>query len=210
MLYVGLVFATKADKIVGSLGYENSFHGRFGFSGITPPKLKSSISPINVFMEKFIEKNATRWSFFTTVYASPNITIKKQLWDQLSSFNPGKMKPGSLVEILTAFSRMMIYIGGSEQNRGSNSLFNNFNFDNCLLELNYVGQKFTWRRGNLWQRMDQAFINEEWSNRLLDTREIHMDRIGSDHSPLLIQSTKESGLRKTFSDAGSLTRPPKI
>ncbi|XP_042056297.1 uncharacterized protein LOC121800870 [Salvia splendens] len=56
-----------------------------------------------------------------------------------------------------------------------------------LLDLGADGAKFTWARGETFERLDRALIGEGWLELFSATRVPNLPRVLSDHSPLLIQ-----------------------
>ncbi|CAN0837204.1 hypothetical protein LINGRAHAP2_LOCUS1732 [Linum grandiflorum] len=59
--------------------------------------------------------------------------------------------------------------------------------DQCqLFDLGFVGHKFTWRCGSLFERLDKGVINEDWLLRFLDSATRHLPRVKSDHHPILV------------------------
>lgn len=57
-----------------------------------------------------------------------------------------------------------------------------------LLDVGADGAKFTWARGNTFERLDRVLLGEGWANLFEATRVTNMPRVISDHSPLLIES----------------------
>ncbi|XP_020599867.1 uncharacterized protein LOC110039215 [Phalaenopsis equestris] len=55
-----------------------------------------------------------------------------------------------------------------------------------LYDLGFSGHIFTWRRGNVWERIDRALANDHWLNDFLYTTVSHLSMTGYDHRPLLI------------------------
>lgn len=59
----------------------------------------------------------------------------------------------------------------------------------CELEdVGYVGDKFTWRRGRIRERLDRGVASNDWSLMFLDAAVIHMGFADSDHRPLLLDT----------------------
>ena len=59
----------------------------------------------------------------------------------------------------------------------------------CGLEdLNYSGEPYTWKRGNMRERLDRAVINGSWAT--MHPRAVlqHLDFIRSDHRPILLDT----------------------
>ncbi|KAK8704736.1 hypothetical protein V6N13_048350 [Hibiscus sabdariffa] len=98
--------------------------------------------------------------FVTVVYGSLDIKIRKYLWSQLEDLNPVPDKLWVLGGISMLFR--MLKIG-----------------DGALLAA--VG-------GSLFQRLDRVFMNAKWANMFLDLMVLHLDKLGSDHRPLFLQS----------------------
>ncbi|XP_042065472.1 uncharacterized protein LOC121808984 [Salvia splendens] len=57
-----------------------------------------------------------------------------------------------------------------------------------LLDVGADGPKFTWARGDTFERLDIVLIGEGWANVFEATRVTNLPRILSDHCPLLIVS----------------------
>ncbi|KAI0503568.1 hypothetical protein KFK09_014502 [Dendrobium nobile] len=55
-----------------------------------------------------------------------------------------------------------------------------------LMDIGYSGNRFTWHRGHLWQRLDRVLFNNSWVNTFNLTKVEHLSRTLSDHSSLLI------------------------
>ncbi|KAE8674715.1 hypothetical protein F3Y22_tig00111721pilonHSYRG00161 [Hibiscus syriacus] len=79
-------------------------------------------------------------------------------------------------------------IGGSIRYRGGSKHFQDFIFNKELLEVSYQEDDFTWRRGNLWQRLDRCITNFKWIKLYPATIVHHLDRLRSDHCPILLQT----------------------
>jgi hypothetical protein len=59
----------------------------------------------------------------------------------------------------------------------------------CELEdMGYVGDLFTWRRGELWKRLDRGVVNEQWNNIFPFASLINSETTRSDHRPLLVDT----------------------
>ncbi|CAN0913344.1 hypothetical protein LINGRAHAP2_LOCUS27863 [Linum grandiflorum] len=67
--------------------------------------------------------------------------------------------------------------------------FNNFLFNNGLIDLGYKGQRYTWNNfqqgdDNIKQLLDRAVSNIVWRTTFEKATLYHEPVIGSDHSPL--------------------------
>ncbi|KAL4364157.1 hypothetical protein GQ457_04G008120 [Hibiscus cannabinus] len=82
--------------------------------------------------------------------------------------------------------------GGSERRSGVCPLFGEFLFETGLLDMGFHGPQFTWRRGNLFQRLDRCLCNKSWYDSFSMSEVFHLVKLGSDHRPILL----DSGVRR--------------
>lgn len=59
-----------------------------------------------------------------------------------------------------------------------------------LLDLGADGPKFTWARGDTFERLDRILIGEGWANIFESSRVTNLPRILSDHCPLLVLGSR--------------------
>lgn len=57
-----------------------------------------------------------------------------------------------------------------------------------LIETEVVGDKYTWQRDLLKEKIDWAFMNNAWLQDFPLTKVHHLSRYGSDHRPILLKS----------------------
>ncbi|KAL4308468.1 hypothetical protein GQ457_01G031620 [Hibiscus cannabinus] len=88
----------------------------------------------------------------------------KYLWGRLASFQPSDATPWILGVTLTLFDDEQIGV----------------------IKYRYRGPLFTWLRGNLHQRSDRCLVNHQWLACYGDAFVHNLDRLGSDHRPLLL------------------------
>ncbi|CAN1763449.1 hypothetical protein LINPERHAP1_LOCUS8828 [Linum perenne] len=58
------------------------------------------------------------------------------------------------------------------------------------MDTGFVGPKFTWFRQNLRERLDRCLGNAKWSILFPDAVTYHLERLKSDHRPLLVRTNK--------------------
>jgi hypothetical protein len=90
----------------------------------------------------------------------------------------------------------MIYKAEDKNNNRLNmrmmSHFCHFLDDVDLLELHLQGQLFTWsneREDPTLERIDRAFVSDDWATTFSDHRLLALSSEGSDHAPLLLQTS---------------------
>ncbi|KAL4366196.1 hypothetical protein GQ457_05G015820 [Hibiscus cannabinus] len=171
--------------------------------------MKKQVPDIVVMMEprvsgvradRFIRKSGFEFSyrygaihfFGTFVYASPSAQHRKDLWDQLLALNPRAGVPWVVGGDLNVISSSEERLGGSQRRSGICCRFNDFLFASGLMDMGYSGPKFTWRRGNLSQRLNRCLSNFEWVSTFPSSEIIHLPKIGLDHRPILLDTACRS------------------
>ncbi|XP_020236673.1 uncharacterized protein LOC109816188 [Cajanus cajan] len=134
--------------------------------------------------------------FCTFVYASPHPQGRIPLWrdiSRLASFVDGAwLVMGDFNAILHPYER----VGSISQTffRGVQAFRSCIN-QTSLMDMGYNGAPFTWRRGNLFERLDRALVSYEWCVRFPDASLSHLNPLKSDHTPILVRfSTNMSAI----------------
>ncbi|XP_019151953.1 PREDICTED: uncharacterized protein LOC109148673 [Ipomoea nil] len=156
--------------------------------------------------------------FLSFVYGSPNITLRRELFSELSRCNVNSM--GGWLSVGDYNS----VVNSSETSSTSNfSLnrcadFNHWIFSEGLLDLGFTGSSYTWTRGLdtstfRGARLDRALCNTDWRLLFPKADVTHLPRIGSDHNSLLVRTNPTGGggvLRSFKFNAAWLTQgfPP--
>lgn len=65
---------------------------------------------------------------------------------------------------------------------------------NCLMDLGFVGPRFTWYNNQfggarVWERIDRTFATPKWLLLHPEHQVCHIPRIASDHYPILLTMT---------------------
>ncbi|KAL0912360.1 hypothetical protein M5K25_018326 [Dendrobium thyrsiflorum] len=126
------------------------------------------------------------------VYASSSRYHRKMLWEQISHFHSICSIPWLVGGDFNTISNPSERIGGSPPISQAMEDFNSMIMDCKLTDIGFSGNKFTWNRGLLWQRLDRVLFNEFWINSVVSTNIEHLSRTLSDHSPLLIRIKEKS------------------
>jgi endonuclease/exonuclease/phosphatase family metal-dependent hydrolase len=91
---------------------------------------------------------------------------------------------GDLNEILFSSEKE----GGATRPQAYMQAFRECLVDCSLEDLGYIGNKFTWKRGRLRERLDRAVGNAAWSAFFPDASVHNLAMIGSDHRPILLDT----------------------
>ncbi|XP_020599685.1 uncharacterized protein LOC110039077 [Phalaenopsis equestris] len=106
-------------------------------------------------------------------------------------------KLGLCEGILIGFYLLLKGRGGRTPNPVAISNFNDNIQKTGLFDLGFSGPAFTWRRKNMWERLDRVFANDHWIQNFLQTNINHLSLAGSDHRPLVITIGPNSSCQKS-------------
>ena len=147
----------------------------------------SSQNHIDVVINKGKE-NAWR---FTGIYGAPETHLRLETWNLLRELHSQRSLPwlcgGDFNELLKSHEKH----GGRLRPYGQMEKFREV-LDECnLLDLGYVGNKFTWSKkfpngGMIWERLDRAVSTADWFDLFPATKVQTLSCVSSDHSPILI------------------------
>ncbi|XP_039002736.1 uncharacterized protein LOC120129249 [Hibiscus syriacus] len=193
-----------ADKVIWRLGFQNSFRVEaHGFSGGIWILWKDGLNvEILTISNQFIHgrcwsDNENRWLYFTAIYASPQVEKCKLIWKHLTKLMPGENEAWLLEGDFNSILQLDERECGSSRDSGVSQLFVDFVFEMELFEVDYQGLQFTWRRGNLFKRLDRCLMNSCWANIFPGTMVIHLGRVGSDHCPLVLKPQSNMSFQST-------------
>ncbi|KAL4386393.1 hypothetical protein GQ457_09G029360 [Hibiscus cannabinus] len=190
------ISGTKADKVIAKLGFPSSFRVEaHGFSGgvwlLWDHSVQLEVTHIaNQFVHgRFLEEGGSVWVHFTAVYASPHNCFRRHIWEQLMELDPGEAVPWIIRGDFNAIAHSDERRWGSSSVSGVIRLFAEFICSSGLIDLGFTGPAFMWNRGNLYQRLDRCLVNTVWSSLFPNGYVAHLDRLGSDHRPLLLKTS---------------------
>lgn len=131
-----------------------------------------------------------KW-LLTVVYASTRYVRRIQLWEDLRRLANSHYDPWMVT------SDFNTIINDGERKGGAT------NYCNCgilgfremvqdceLLDAGFQGCPFTWKKGDLRQRLDRCLINMQWRLKFLEAVVFHLPFFKSDHRAVLMQTKK--------------------
>ncbi|XP_026417167.1 uncharacterized protein LOC113312645 [Papaver somniferum] len=136
----------------------------------------------------------------TCMYGYANYNKKKEHWEFIHQICENHSGPWILIGDLN------FHLIDTNNNTTSSvdGLVNNI-VQSCGLEdLGFVGKDYTWSRNNLGtgirrSRIDMTLGNVEWNNNYPNSKLMHLNQIGSDHSPILfLTNSHDSACWKPF------------
>nr|KYP46734.1 Retrovirus-related Pol polyprotein LINE-1 [Cajanus cajan] len=130
------------------------------------------------------------------VYASPHsqgrITLRRDLIRLANLVDGPWMLMGDFNAVLFNHER--------SRGRGTSVLRGDNAFRNCinqcqLVDLGFNGAPFTWRRGNLFERLDRALASYDWRVLFPEALISHFNPLKSDHCPILLRLRPDQPMR---------------
>ena len=173
----------------------------------------SSQNHVDVVINKGRE-NAWR---FIGIYRAPETHLRMETWNLMrelkSRFSLPWLCSSDFNELLKSHEKN----GGRLRPYGQMEKFREV-LDECnLLDLGYVGNKFTWSKnlpngGIVWERLDRAVSTADWFKLFPATKVQILSCVSSDHSPILIlpeglgiKSQRLGALSRCGSKTGAVT-----
>ncbi|KAK8572705.1 hypothetical protein V6N12_028752 [Hibiscus sabdariffa] len=138
------------------------------------------------------ESDEEKLCYFIVVYASPTVSIRMFLWEQLLTVKFRNGEAWLLSGDFNALIRIEERFGGLISQLGVSSLFWDFVYNDGLFEVEYRGADFTWWWCLLYERLDRYLVSDAWYLSFPNTMVIHLDRVGSDHCPLILIMTQQT------------------
>ncbi|XP_019158517.1 PREDICTED: uncharacterized protein LOC109155288 [Ipomoea nil] len=157
-------------------------------SGVHADNICSSLA----FDEWVQDTHAGHW-LLSMVYGSPVLSLRKKLFADLSGSFFDPQGPWLTVGDFNSVT-CRNEVSNPETFTSSRTVdFNDWIFREGLIDLGFTGPKFTWMRGVesttfRGARLDRALSNLDWRCRFPNADVKHLLRVGSDHSPLLINT----------------------
>ncbi|KAK0608600.1 hypothetical protein LWI29_033148 [Acer saccharum] len=189
------ISGVKAYRVIDNLGFPNRFVVEaLGFSGgiwllWNDSRVKLEVVANSRHSIAVVIDNGSLFWVRTMVYANPNPVVMKSLWGYLSALR--RCFKGPWV-VMGDFNEIV----SSEKKRGGRNCFSKIGFsdwisDNELIDMGFIGQKFTWmiKRGiceEIWERLDRALCSMEWRSLFTKGFIRHLPRNSSDHCPIML------------------------
>ncbi|XP_020593411.1 uncharacterized protein LOC110033700 [Phalaenopsis equestris] len=120
------------------------------------------------------------------VYAGSSKAARIDLWESLQLIQGSVDKAWLVGGDFNCVSSPAKRKRGKPPNPINLSFFNDNIQKAGLFDLGFCGPTFTWRRKDLWERLDRFLPNDNWIQQFLQTSVTHLSLAGSDHRPLLI------------------------
>ncbi|XP_028788193.1 uncharacterized protein LOC114744170 [Neltuma alba] len=132
----------------------------------------------------------------TFVYGETNTTGRMMLWDSLRLIAGTVTEPWLVCGDFNAYMSPGDKEGGSRPNEAVMTPFRECIADCGLVKCETRGDKFTWERTGLKERLDWVFHNAAWSASFPRTFVTHEPRFKSDHRILVINSNNNDNSKR--------------
>ena len=132
-----------------------------------------------------IIENGISWQF-TGVYGEPEWNQKHVTWEALRSIKGDLSTPwllmGDFNEILYNIEKE----GSRPRPQRQMQAFHDVLSECNINDMGFVGDRFTWRRGQIRERLNRALANPQWVDMFPHAALINSKMPRSDHRPILL------------------------
>ena len=132
---------------------------------------------------------------FSAIYASPDSSIRKELWRELEQIKDKYSGPWMLAGDFNETMRMQERNGVNSPEMARRCRdFSDWVNNNALIDLGCSGPEHTWFRGQSSDtfksaRLDRGLANEDWRLRFSEGAVRNLPKAASDHCPIIISTT---------------------
>ncbi|XP_021855317.1 uncharacterized protein [Spinacia oleracea] len=136
-------------------------------------------------------KNVKKDALITGMHAPSSAAQRHHVWNTMQSNLPPPSTSWLMVGDLNEVTSQSEKSGGRNFRPSQCRDFTNFTDEAGLVDLGYSGNPFTWdnmRDGVVCikERLDRALANPTWLHNFPQTQVMHLPRIYSDHSPIVV------------------------
>ncbi|XP_049352711.1 uncharacterized protein LOC125817207 [Solanum verrucosum] len=148
------------------------------------------------------------------VYAKCRTTLRKLLWEDLSSLSNTIQGSWSILGDFNVIAEVEEKTGGTPYRLDKSFDFINFIEECGMQDAGFAGNINTWCNNRdapntIWKRLDRVLYNSEWFDSFNTTYVTHLPITCSDHSPLIVQfSNREEEFIKYFKFLNIWTEHP--
>lgn len=138
------------------------------------------------YIDAFVGSGQENMWRLTGMYGEARWRDKHLTWQRLRELRAVCDMPwmvlGDLNEIMYPFEKE----GGNVRPERYMQAFRDAVQDCNLTDFGYVGDRYTWQRGNIRERLDRALTNEMWNDKFNNAVLENLEYSRSDHRPLLM------------------------
>ncbi|CAN1750215.1 hypothetical protein LINPERHAP1_LOCUS3970 [Linum perenne] len=144
------------------------------------------------FIHALIEWETGKSFVATFIYAAPSLLSRRMLWNDLRRLSRMPSQAWILMGDFNAMTESSEKRGGAKCYQGPARVFHDCIRDCNLMDSGFVVPKFTWFRRILKERLDRCLGNAIWFNLFPYSTTYHIERLKSDHRPILVRTLKLS------------------
>lgn len=143
------------------------------------------------FVDVFVGSGSENFWRLTGFYGEPKWKDKHLSWDRLRALKSVVDMPwmvmGDMNEIMFSFEKE----GGNDRPNHFMQSFRDVIAECNLSDHGFIGDKFTWHRALIRERLDRALVNEGWNEMFPGAVLEHLDYYKSDHRPIIMNLHEE-------------------
>lgn len=128
-----------------------------------------------------VNANPPSFWYFTFMYACPHPSGRLIVWEELKEFSTSHPEPWCLAGDFNIVLFDNEKVGGAPANQASCETFSDCINACQLLDIGFEGPMFTWKHGQLLERLGRVLCNAAWQSLFPNVPNIHLSIQSSDH-----------------------------
>lgn len=142
-----------------------------------------------------VNPRSNRTWLLAVIYVSPQARGREALWDELRMISQNYNLPWCALGDFNTVLYDHEKVGGGSVICSSCQTFNHC-IDVCqLVDLGYNGPTFTWKKGDLRERLDRALANTRWQDLFPTSSVTNIPISGSEHCGIWLRTDSNSSFR---------------
>lgn len=199
------ISGVKADRVSRKLGFSNWLRlEAAGFAGgiwilwdDTNIQIEYITSNTQFIHCRIVDRRTPAERFITFVYGEPSQHKRTGLWEALTNLAPSILSPWLVIGDFNTFLNEDDKLGGIRPSIPAMQSFGECIKDTGLIDLPIEGEKYTWEKTHVKERLDWAFCNIHWLLKFNQSRVSHKLFFKSDHRIIVVSDAQDMERRTT-------------
>jgi ribonuclease HI len=182
----------KADNLRRKVGFDHmAVHESDGRSGglllLWKSKVRIRVEEVSKYYIDAVVDEDGGWRF-TGLYGEPEWHRKALTWEAIRSIKGDPTNPWLIMGDFNEIMYNSEKEGGRPRTQRQLQSFHDVLSECGLNDMGFVGDLYTWRRGQIRERLDRAVANMQWAQLYPQSMLVNSESIRSDHRPIMMDT----------------------